>query len=58
MSALRGWLWLVAAMILAMVVVGGATRLSEAGLSITRWQPITGILPPLTDTDLHAEFAR
>lgn len=58
MSLLRGWLWLIAATILLMVVVGGATRLSEAGLSITQWKPITGILPPLTTADWQAEFAR
>lgn len=58
MSLLRGWLWLVAATILAMVVVGGATRLTEAGLSITQWRPISGIIPPLTLTDWQAEFAR
>lgn len=58
MSVLRYWLWLVAAMILAMVVVGGATRLSEAGLSITRWEPLSGVVPPLTVADWQAEFAR
>lgn len=58
MALLRGWLWLVAATILAMVVVGGATRLTEAGLSITQWKPISGILPPLTADAWQAEFAR
>jgi cytochrome c oxidase assembly protein subunit 15 len=43
----RLWLWLIAAGIFAMVVVGGATRLTESGLSITEWKPVTGILPPL-----------
>ncbi|MCI4680306.1 COX15/CtaA family protein [Rhodoblastus acidophilus] len=45
--AVRIWLWLVALSIFAMVVVGGATRLTESGLSITEWKPVTGALPPL-----------
>jgi cytochrome c oxidase assembly protein subunit 15 len=52
------WLFLVAAMVVAMVVVGGATRLTGSGLSITQWKPVTGTLPPL---GLHAwqdAFAR
>jgi cytochrome c oxidase assembly protein subunit 15 len=39
-----------------MVVVGGITRLTESGLSITRWQPIAGAIPPLNDTQWRAEF--
>ena len=42
------WLFVVAGIILAMVVVGGATRLTGSGLSITQWKPITGALPPLS----------
>ncbi len=42
------WLWSVAALVLLMVVVGGATRLTESGLSITEWKPLTGVVPPLT----------
>jgi cytochrome c oxidase assembly protein subunit 15 len=42
------WLAVVAALVLAMVVVGGATRATGSGLSITQWDPITGVLPPLT----------
>jgi cytochrome c oxidase assembly protein subunit 15 len=56
--ALRIWLWLVAAGILAMVVVGGATRLTESGLSITEWKPVTGVLPPLGEADWAAAFAK
>ena len=56
--AVRGWLWLVAAMIFMMVVVGGATRLTESGLSITEWKPITGIIPPLTSTDWAEAFEK
>lgn len=54
----RGWLWLVAALIFAMVMVGGATRLTESGLSITQWKPVTGVIPPLSLADWQAEFAR
>ena len=48
--AIRLWLWSVAALIFAMVLVGGATRLTESGLSITEWQPVSGALPPLTES--------
>lgn len=43
-------------LVLAIVVVGGVTRLTESGLSITEWKPITGILPPLSDEDWTVEF--
>jgi heme a synthase len=52
------WLLVVAAMVLAMVIVGGATRLTDSGLSITEWKPVTGALPPLSEADWGAEFAR
>lgn len=51
------WLFVVAAMVLAMVIVGGATRLTDSGLSITEWKPVTGAVPPLSDADWQAEFA-
>ena len=41
--AIRLWLYAVAALVLAMVLVGGATRLTESGLSITEWQPVMGV---------------
>jgi heme a synthase len=47
--SVQRWLLLVWAMILAMVVVGGITRLTGSGLSIVEWQPVTGVLPPLND---------
>ncbi len=53
----RGWLTLTAALIFAMVMVGGATRLTESGLSITQWKPITGVIPPLSLADWQAAFA-
>ncbi|WP_374545592.1 COX15/CtaA family protein [Rhodoblastus sp.] len=56
--AVRIWLWLVAAGIFAMVVVGGATRLTESGLSITEWKPVTGALPPLTAADWAEAFEK
>jgi cytochrome c oxidase assembly protein subunit 15 len=46
--ALRLWLGLVALLIVAMILVGGATRLTDSGLSITEWKPVTGVIPPLT----------
>jgi heme a synthase len=52
------WLWCVAALVFAMVLVGGATRLTESGLSIVEWKPVTGVVPPLTETDWQAEFAK
>ncbi|MGE3831290.1 MAG: COX15/CtaA family protein [Parvibaculaceae bacterium] len=45
---IRLWLWIMAALVFAMVIVGGATRLTDSGLSITEWQPILGIIPPFT----------
>ncbi|WP_288459036.1 COX15/CtaA family protein, partial [uncultured Sphingomonas sp.] len=51
------WLYMVAALIVAMVIVGGITRLTESGLSITQWKPISGIVPPLNDAQWQAEFA-
>jgi cytochrome c oxidase assembly protein subunit 15 len=50
------WLWIVAALVFLMVVVGGATRLTESGLSITEWKPLTGVLPPLSQAEWLAEF--
>jgi cytochrome c oxidase assembly protein subunit 15 len=50
------WLGVVAALVFAMVLVGGATRLTESGLSITEWKPVTGVMPPLSAADWQAEF--
>ena len=52
------WLWTVAALVILMVLVGGATRLTGSGLSITQWRPLSGALPPLSEADWAAEFAR
>lgn len=51
------WLLVVAAFVVGMVIVGGATRLTDSGLSITQWKPVTGALPPLSQADWQAEFA-
>ena len=56
-GALASWLFIVAIMVVAIVVVGGITRLTESGLSITQWKPITGALPPLTEADWAREVA-
>ena len=55
--ALSRWLLFVASLVVVMVVVGGITRLTESGLSITQWKPITGAIPPLTEAQWEAEFA-
>lgn len=55
-EALSRWLLTVAVMVIAMVVVGGITRLTESGLSITEWKPVTGALPPLSEADWLHEF--
>src|SRR5437667_3009164 len=52
--ALSNLLFVVAALVFAMVVVGGITRLTESGLSITEWKPISGTVPPLS----HADWVR
>ena len=54
--AVRWWLFSVAALIAIMVLVGGATRLTESGLSIVEWKPLTGTLPPLTDAQWAQAF--
>lgn len=55
-AALARWLFLVAAVIVVMVIVGGITRLTESGLSITEWKPVTGAIPPLDEAQWRAEF--
>ena len=55
--ALRIWLATLALLIVVMVMVGGATRLTDSGLSITEWQPIIGVVPPLSDADWDKAFA-
>jgi heme A synthase len=54
--ALARWLFAVASIVTLMIVVGGITRLTESGLSITEWKPITGAVPPMTQAQWQAEF--
>jgi cytochrome c oxidase assembly protein subunit 15 len=56
--AIRLWLYAVAALVFAMVLVGGATRLTESGLSIVEWKPVTGTLPPLGEAAWQVEFGK
>ena len=52
------WLQLCAFMVIMMIFIGGLTRLSDAGLSIVEWKPVTGIIPPMTPTAWQIEFAK
>ncbi len=54
--AIARWLIAVAVLVVLMVAVGGITRLTESGLSITEWKPLTGAIPPLTEAQWRAEF--
>lgn len=55
-NAVYRWLLLCCFMIFAMAVIGAVTRLTESGLSITEWKPVTGALPPLSETAWHHQF--
>src|SRR5262245_64439162 len=54
--AIRLWLVCVAALMVVTLIVGGATRLTESGLSIVEWKPVTGVVPPLHEPAWQAEF--
>ena len=54
--ALRRWLILTALSVVVTLVVGGATRLTESGLSITEWKPVTGVIPPVSETGWQAAY--
>lgn len=56
--AIRLWLYAVCVLIFAMVIVGGATRLTESGLSITEWEPIHGVIPPLSVAEWEEELEK
>ncbi|MEL6449767.1 MAG: heme A synthase [Pseudomonadota bacterium] len=56
-GAIRVWLILLFALVVVMIAVGGLTRLTDSGLSITEWRPFTGAIPPLNQADWEAEFA-
>ena len=55
-TAVAGWLGICCVLVFCMVVLGGVTRLTDSGLSMVRWEPISGMLPPLTETAWQAEF--
>src|SRR5688572_20861161 len=55
-AGVRTWLYIVCLLIFAMVVVGGATRLTGSGLSITEWQPLLGAIPPLSAEQRQEAF--
>jgi cytochrome c oxidase assembly protein subunit 15 len=57
-AQLAAWLLSVAGLVFAMVVVGGITRLTESGLSITEWKPVTGAIPPLNEAQWQAAFEK
>lgn len=57
-GAIRVWLMILFAMVVVMIAVGGLTRLTDSGLSITEWQPVTGALPPLSAADWDTEFEK
>ena len=55
-GAIRGWLIVLFALVTLMIAVGGMTRLTDSGLSITEWRPVTGAIPPLSAEDWQREF--
>lgn len=55
-QAIRAWLMVLFALVVAMIVVGGLTRLTDSGLSITEWRPVTGAMPPMSEADWQSEF--
>ena len=55
-KAIRAWLLVLFGLVVAMIVVGGLTRLMDSGLSITEWRPVTGALPPISEVEWQAEF--
>ena len=57
-ALVRFWLYIVLLMLVALVLVGGATRLTDSGLSITEWKPIHGVIPPLNDAQWQEEFQK
>lgn len=57
-GAIRLWLMLLFALVMAMILVGGLTRLTDSGLSITEWRPVTGALPPMTEAAWLSEFTK
>jgi cytochrome c oxidase assembly protein subunit 15 len=57
-NSIRNWLISLFLLVFAMILIGGATRLTDSGLSITEWRPLTGSIPPLNAADWASEFAK
>ena len=57
-TALRIWIYAIAVLIVLMVLLGGATRLTDSGLSITEWRPLVGLIPPLSDAEWFDRFIK
>jgi cytochrome c oxidase assembly protein subunit 15 len=55
-GSIRVWLAILFVMVMAMIIVGGLTRLTDSGLSITEWKPVTGAIPPMNAADWQSEF--
>jgi heme a synthase len=58
MRAVAIWLWCIALLVALMVIIGGATRLTDSGLSITEWKPLLGAIPPFTETQWLEVFEK
>jgi cytochrome c oxidase assembly protein subunit 15 len=56
--AIRLWLMVLFGLVMVMIAVGGLTRLTDSGLSITEWRPVTGAIPPLSEADWQSEFEK
>ena len=56
LTRVQQWLLVVCATVVLMVAVGGATRLTQSGLSMVDWKPVSGILPPMSESAWQAEF--
>src|SRR6185295_14685278 len=57
-ALVRAWLIVIAVMVYVMILVGGATRLTDSGLSITEWRVFMGAIPPISETDWSSAFAK
>lgn len=57
-GAVRIWLMLLFALVFLMILVGGMTRLTDSGLSITEWRPVTGAMPPMSEAEWQSEFEK
>lgn len=58
LAPVRAWLYMIAGLVALMVIVGGATRLTDSGLSITEWKPILGAIPPLSEADWQTALSK